>query len=31
MDSMTPASADFLTAYSGLNRLLNSGFKALRG
>jgi hypothetical protein len=29
MDSMKPATADFLIAYSGLNRLLNSGFKAL--
>jgi hypothetical protein len=30
MDSMKPATADFLIAYSGLNRLLSSDFKALR-
>jgi hypothetical protein len=30
MDSMKPATADFLFAFSGLNRLLNSGFNALR-
>jgi hypothetical protein len=30
MDSMKPATADFPSAYSGLNPLLNSGFKALR-
>jgi hypothetical protein len=27
---MKPATADFQSALSGLNRLLNSGFKALR-
>jgi hypothetical protein len=30
MDSMKPATADFPSAFSGLNRLLNRGFKALR-
>jgi hypothetical protein len=30
MDSMKPAPADFLFALSGVNRLLSSGFKALR-
>jgi hypothetical protein len=30
MDSMKPATADFASALSGLNRLLNSNFKALQ-
>jgi hypothetical protein len=30
MNSMKPATADFPSALSGLNRLLNSGFDALR-
>jgi len=30
MDSMKPATADFLSAFRGLNRLLTSDYKALR-
>jgi hypothetical protein len=30
MDSMKPATDDFPSALSGLNRLLNNGFKSLR-
>jgi hypothetical protein len=30
MESMKPSTADFSSAYRGLNHLLNSGYEALR-